>query len=173
MKIEDGQTLLFTGDSITDCERIYPFGEGAGLGNGYVALVDSLLSAWYPDRIVRVLNTGISGNRVIDLEIRWHSDILDYEPDWLSIMIGINDVWRHFDTIANPIQVGIERYESAYRGILAQTRSRLKGLVLMTPFFLEKNSSDPMRACLDEYRGVVKKLVPHTNRCTIYGALIE
>ena len=115
-------------------------------------------AAWYPERGIRVLNTGISGNRVRDLETRWQSDSLDLEPDWLSIMIGVNDVWRHFDNHLNTDQVGLECYESTYRRILEQTRGNVSGLVLMTPFFLEPNRTDPMRAQLDTYGEVVERL---------------
>ena len=158
MRIENNQKLLLTGDSITDCDRGYPIGEGDSLGTGYVAAVDSLLTAAYPERIISVLNSGISGNRVIDLETRWQADVLAHEPDWLSIMIGINDVWRQFDAITKPDQVDIERYESIYRKLLEQTRSKLKGLVLMTPYFIEENRSDPMRELMDRYSAVVKRL---------------
>ena len=158
MNLDNGQTLLFTGDSITDCGRGHPIGKGGGLGDGYVAMVDSLLSAWYPERVIRVLNSGISGNRVIDLERRWQTDVLDHQPDWVAIMIGVNDVWRQFDNITDPDQVDVRRYESTYRKLLEQTRPRVKGLVLMTPFFLETNRSDPMRARVDEYSVVVEGL---------------
>ena len=114
MKLETGQTLLFTGDSITDCGRARPIAADIDLGDGYVNLVNSLLSVRYPERIIRIMNTGISGNRVIDLETRWQTDILDLNPDWLSIMIGINDVWRHFDRATNPDQVNIQRYENTH-----------------------------------------------------------
>ena len=98
MKIKSRQTLLMTGDSITDCERIRPLGfMHGGLGNGYVSMVDTMLNAAYPAEPVRVLNTGIGGNRVINLADRWQEDVLAHEPDWVSIMIGINDVWRQFD----------------------------------------------------------------------------
>ena len=43
----------------------------------YVSQVDSLLSNWYPERLIRIINTGNSGDRVVDLEKRWHSDVLD------------------------------------------------------------------------------------------------
>ena len=70
MKIHDGQSILFTGDSITDCGRVRPVGTGADLGEGYVAFEDNLLAAWYPERSNRVLNTGINGNRVFHLKTR-------------------------------------------------------------------------------------------------------
>ena len=158
MKIQDGQTILFTGDSITDCGRARPLGVGAGLGEGYVAFADSLLAASYPECRIRVLNTGISGNRVIDLEARWQTDVLDPAPDWLSVMIGINDVWRQFDNPLDPDQVAIGRYETTYRRLLQKTREELKGLVLMTPYFIEPNLSDPMRERMDAYGMVVERL---------------
>lgn len=158
MKIHDGQSILFTGDSITDCGRVRPVGTGAGLGDGYVALVDSLLAAWYPERRIRVLNTGINGNRVIDLEMRWQTDVLDLAPDWLSVMIGINDVWRQFDNQHDPDQVTIERYETTYRKLLEQTRQGLNGLILMTPYLIEPRLSDCMRERMDAYGMVVEQL---------------
>lgn len=158
MKIEDGQTILFTGDSITDCGRARPIGTGAGLGEGYVAFANSLLATSYPERHIRVLNTGVGGNRIIDLDARWQSDVIDLMPDWLSVLIGINDVWRQFDNALDPDQVGIERYESVYRDILKRTRPALEGLVLMSPYFIESNRSDPMRESMDAYGMVVERL---------------
>ena len=62
-----------------------------------MAQVDALMGAVYPHGI-RVINMGTSGNTVRDLKARWQRDVLDHKPDWLSIMIGINDVWRQFDS---------------------------------------------------------------------------
>lgn len=156
---EANQTVLFIGDSITDCGRERPVGRRKGnLGAGYVSFIDNILGAALPEVPLRVLNTGISGNRVIELEARWQSDVLDLEPDWLSVMIGINDVWRQFDSGPGMAQVESGQYESVYRSLLAQTRPQLKGLVLMSPYFLETNRSDPMRAKMDVYGGITKKL---------------
>ena len=158
MKITDGQTILFTGDSITDCGRARPVGRGDELGSGYVSLMDAFWGATRPECQITVLNTGIGGNRVIDLESRWESDVIQLIPDWLSIMIGINDVWRQHDAPNEPDQVPIERYERIYRILLEQTRKKLKGLVLMSPYIIEPDKSDPMRAQMDNYAEVVKKL---------------
>jgi lysophospholipase L1-like esterase len=80
--------------------------DGSGLGTGYVSLVDSLLRAAYPQGRIRMVNMGTSGNTVRDLAERWQTDVLDLEPDWLSIMIGINDVWRQFDSPLRPVAAG-------------------------------------------------------------------
>ena len=157
MKITDGQSILFTGDSITDCGRGYPVGEKGRLGDGYVSLVDGLLGASNPQTHVTILNTGIGGNRVIDLEKRWRKDIRRLKPDWLSVMIGLNDVWRQFDR-PELEQVYIEQFEDVYRRLLVQTRPELVGLVLMTPYFIETNRADPMRVKMDAYGMVVRQL---------------
>ena len=164
MKLQNKQTLMFTGDSITDCGRGRPIGTMPnGLGDGYVSLVHGWLYATRPDLGIVVLNTGTSGNRVTDLESRWSEDILAQAPDWLSVMIGINDVWRQFDQPHTPGQVDIVRYEATLRRLLEKTRPTLKGLVLMTPFYIEANPADPMRAMMDRYGQVVKKLAGEFN----------
>ncbi|MBL8093035.1 MAG: SGNH/GDSL hydrolase family protein [Anaerolineales bacterium] len=149
-----GCKLVMIGDSITDCERARPIGEGLfnALGRGYVSLVDGLLQATEPRRRIRIVNMGTSGNTVRDLEARWQTDVLALEPDWLSIMIGINDVWRQFDS---PWQVEqhvlLDEYAQTLERLVAQTRPRLQGLVLMTPYVLEPNRADAMRSQMDAY----------------------
>lgn len=157
MKIGNGQTFLLQGDSITDAGRGRPVGEGTKLGGGYPNQINALLQASYADRKIRVLNTGISGNRVTDLQGRWQTDVLDLKPDWLSIMIGTNDVWRQFDRPTGE-QVLPERFETIYRQLLTVTRPSLKGLILLTPFLIEPNRSDAMRMRMVEYGKIVRKL---------------
>ena len=157
MFIENGQTILFTGDSITDCHRSRLVGEGLGLGGGYVSLLNSMLAAGIPDKSIRVLNTGVGGDRVIDLESRWDKDVLDLHPDCLSVMIGINDVWRQFDS-PELLQVDIDMYERVYRRLLTNLQPGIKRLVLMSPFLIEVDLSDPMRSMMDLYGGVVSKM---------------
>lgn len=149
------------GDSITDCGRAQPVGEGLGeaLGRGYVALVDSLLTARYPHLGMRVINVGNSGNTVRDLKQRWERDVLALKPDWLSVMIGINDVWRQFDLPRQKeIHVGLEEYEQTLDELCAATRQQVSGLVLLTPYFIELNRKDAMRARMDQYGAAVKRL---------------
>ncbi|MEA3438964.1 MAG: GDSL family lipase, partial [Chloroflexota bacterium] len=74
MKIKPRSRLLFIGDSITDCGRVRPVGEGETpelLGNGYVSLVDAALKATYPDYGIHTINMGVSGDTVRDLKLRW------------------------------------------------------------------------------------------------------
>ena len=86
--IQDGETVLFIGDSITDCGRR---GAEMPMGIGYVKMVTEITTARYPERNVNFINKGIGGNRITDLKDRWQDDVFYHSPDRLSIKIGIND----------------------------------------------------------------------------------
>ncbi len=159
MLIPAKSKLLFIGDSITDCGRERPAGEGDGLGSGYVSLINAFLCSACPPHDIRVLNVGVSGNTVRDLDARWQSDVVDLGPDWLSIMIGINDVWRHFDSpLDTENQVSLEEYASVLERLIRSTRPELEGLILMSPYFIEPSRADPMRSMMDRYGLVVQRL---------------
>lgn len=129
-------TLVFMGDSITDCGRRTSGGAGypEGLwGAGYPGLIASRLLADRPGEGWNIINQGISGNRIVDLYARWKGDCLNYAPDWVSILIGINDLW-HEKSCGNGVEV--PRYAQFYQMLLDWTRqSRPQArLVLMDPF---------------------------------------
>lgn len=166
MKIEPGSKLVMIGDSITDAGRAKPVGEGLfdAEGKGYVSIVRGWISGVYPEQRIRVVNMGTSGNTVADLKSRWSTDVIDLSPDWLSVMIGINDVWRQFDMpLQSEFHVLPEQYEHTLNEIVAAARPSLKGLVLMTPYYLEPNRADPMRRTMDAYRAIVKKIADKYN----------
>jgi lysophospholipase L1-like esterase len=154
------------GDSVTDAERARPIGEGlfGAVGRGYVSYVDALLGTVYPERAIRVVNMGSSGNTVRDLKARWQTDVLDLRPDWLTIMIGINDVWRQFDI---PWQAEAhvlpDEYESTLDALVQHTTPTVRGLVLMTPFYIEPNPQDAMRARMDAYGAAVRRTAERHN----------
>ena len=94
--------IVFAGDSVTDMGSVQPVGEGLfdNVGHGYVRIVKSMLAAFYPEIYLRVTNSGISGDTSRDLLTRFERDVIGLKPDWVSICIGINDVWRQFDSPA-------------------------------------------------------------------------
>jgi lysophospholipase L1-like esterase len=128
------QKVLFIGDSITDCgRRTEPH---APYGTGYVHLARALLLARYPSLGLEVVNRGIGGNTVRDLAARWEQDVIVEHPDWLSIKIGINDVWR--TVVARHAEaVPLDEYEQTYRHLLEQTKERTSArLILMEPYVI-------------------------------------
>ena len=152
-QIKDKQTLLFIGDSITDCgrrEAAY-----APLGCGYARFVSDFLTLREPKKSITVINRGIGGNTVEDLRSRWHDDVFSFRPDWLSIKIGINDLNAHLCG-NRPEWLHPAMFESIYREILTLTRHELPKcqILLISPFFL---SYDTLEA---SYRCKVLKLIP-------------
>jgi len=85
--------ILFQGDSITDFGREKNDVQGDWLGHGYAAMVSGALGYKYPNEF-EFINRGISGNRIIDVLARVKNDIINLAPDYMSILIGVNDVWH-------------------------------------------------------------------------------
>lgn len=130
--IKKDALVLFQGDSITDCGRSR--NDDKQLGNGYASMVAARFNALYPDQNIRFINKGISGDRTKDLVKRWKADCLDLKPDVVSILIGINDTWRRFDSNS---PTTAETYKDNYRRILAQIRESLDAkIIILEPFLL-------------------------------------
>ncbi|MFI5356767.1 MAG: SGNH/GDSL hydrolase family protein [Opitutales bacterium] len=161
MKLAPHSKLVLIGDSITDCERARPVGEGlfGAVGKGYVSLLEGLLGAIHPAHAIRLVNMGTSGHTVLDLKARWKTDVLDLKPDWLSIMIGVNDVWRQFDLPRQTeIHVSPRAYERTLENLVRTTRPKVKGLIVMAPFYIEPNRADAMRRRMDEYGALARQV---------------
>ena len=153
--------IVFAGDSVTDMGSEQPVGESfdENLGRSYVRIIDNMLSTWYPEILVRVTNSGISGNTSRDLLERYQRDVIDLNPDWVSICIGINDVWRQFDSPAMAdTHVMPEEYEANLEKMILAVKDSVKGIFLMTPYYMETNAEDGMRKRMDEYGAVCRKL---------------
>lgn len=154
-EIEKDAVVLFQGDSITDAGRNYEDQEN--LGTGYAMMAAAWFSACHPEKNVTFLNRGISGNRVKDLRTRWQDDCLNLRPTWVSILIGINDCWRRYDS-NDPTSA--ENFESDYRTILENVRQELNAnLILCEPFVLPHPADrENWREDLDPKIAVVRKL---------------
>ncbi len=161
MIFENMDRIVFAGDSVTDMDSAQPVGEGLfdNLGRGYVRVVDNMLSVYYPEVLVRVTNSGVSGNTSRDLLARFDRDVVDLNPDWVSICIGINDVWRQFDTPAIVSdQVFPQEYEENVEKMILAVKDRVKGMFLLSPYYMEPNRQDKMRARMDEYVEICRRL---------------
>jgi lysophospholipase L1-like esterase len=90
--------------------------------------------------------------------------VLDLKPDRVSILIGVNDVWRQFDSPLRPEEhVYYEEFEETYDQIVRITLKETEGVILMTPFYMEPNTGDPMRKMVDTYGEAVRKLAKKHN----------
>ena len=151
MQIKNGQTILFIGDSITDCGRR---GAEAPLGNGYVRLFANMLIIRHPGKAITVINKGISGDVVTGLRNRWSDDVIRHKPDIVSIKIGINDLHRTLRQ--SPDAVPPRLYREAYEDIVTRTKQALPAcrLLLIDPFYISTDTAPT------SFRNTVLKLLP-------------
>src|SRR5690625_2018384 len=119
-EMSERKKLLFIGDSITEWGR---FQDPENLGKNYVRLIHDYLKVSYPNKNFEVINRGISGNRITDLEKRWGEDVVGHKPDILSISIGINDVWRQIDQ-PQMEQVYPEQFRIIYEKLIVDTKEK-------------------------------------------------
>jgi acyl-CoA thioesterase I len=158
--INDNSVVLFQGDSVTDCGRIREI-EG-DLGQGYPMMIAAAFTALHPEKKVRFLNKGVSCDRVINLQERWQNDCIDLQPDVVSILIGINDTWRKFDSND---ATAVEKFEKIYRDILTKVKVKLGAkIILCEPFLLPvMQGQEQWREDLDPKLQVVRKLAREFN----------
>jgi lysophospholipase L1-like esterase len=158
--------MVFIGDSITDADRRRQ--AYSPLGFGYVHFVTNWLLAKYPACDLKIVNTGISGDTIIDLQHRWQSDCIAHRPDVLSILVGINDVWRR--TVEPDFAEGAagpDEFEITYGQLLAQAWKQCPcQLVLMEPFLFCRDPANEVYQTLGPYIEVVHKMAEK------HGALI-
>ncbi|MEM1326214.1 MAG: SGNH/GDSL hydrolase family protein [Bacteroidota bacterium] len=136
-------TVLFQGDSITDARRdrkAYYANQAHGFGNGYALYAAIQLSGQHPTTDWTFYNRGISGHKVPQLDARWREDVLQLQPDVLSILIGVNDYWH---TLNWDYKGTANSYRDDYRKLLERTKKALPNvkLLIAEPFYLAEGTA--------------------------------
>ena len=149
--------ILFQGDSVTDAGR--DRSDPHDMGNGYPRFASAMIQDSFPDTELEFIDLGISGNRTEHLVERLEADFIEVQPDIVSIMIGVNDVWHHY--AFEYVETTDEQFESNYRTVLDAIKSRTNARILMIqPFLLE--TVDPAKQVLCEElarkQAIVKRL---------------
>jgi lysophospholipase L1-like esterase len=142
------KVTVFIGDSVTDCGRLIepPYGDG---------YVSNIVAS---GRLTgEIINVGISGHRLIDLENRWDVDVLAHNPTVVSVAIGVNDMWRRYD---DNDPTSVEDFEDRYRRVLMATKAHGNPeIVLCEPFLLSvREEMNTWREDLDPKIAVVHKM---------------
>lgn len=154
------QTILFQGDSITDCGRDYL--DSASLSEGYPGQVAKLYRTLFPNDSINFINKGVSGDRVRNLLERYEEDINKIRPDFISILVGINDTWRRYDS-NDPTTP--EDFKKTYTTLLENIKRDLPQtkIMIMEPFLLHTETirtawhEDDLDAKIQVVRFVARK----------------
>ena len=147
--------IVFQGDSVTDAgrdKRNYHH-----MGNGYAKFASALIAEAHPDVDFEFINFGISGNRTSELFDRFYKDCLEFEPDVISILIGVNDVWHRHNI--HKIATTDEQTKLNYTCILERIKRESNAKILMmTPYILDHPDVQSMRAEVDTINVFIKEL---------------
>ena len=161
------KTIVFQGDSITDMVR--PTADDRYFGSGYANMVVAELNLRGEQN--RYYNRGISGNRSTDVLARVRCDLINLQPDVLSILMGINDIFHELE-----LQNGVSApyFDRVYRTILDMVLEELPycRILLLEPFVIKGCWTDDPPQRWDyisrhtaEYAAIVKQIA------TDYGAV--
>ena len=144
--------FLFQGDSITDTNRSRDHASNFCLGNGYPTIVAGILGAESKDKL-EFFNRAVGGNRIVDLYARMKADIINLKPDYMSVLIGVNDVWHE---LSDSDGVSAEKYEKIYSMLIEEILEELPNvkIFILEPFLCHGTATDPE---WDTFMGEVRK----------------
>jgi lysophospholipase L1-like esterase len=149
--------LLFQGDSITDAgrdKRNYH-----DMGKGYPKYAAELMADGHSDAEFEFINFGISGNRTCQLFDRLYKDGIEFQPDVISILIGINDIWHRYG--GERIATTDAQIETNYRAILERIKRETKAkIIILAPYVLDYDNEtrQAMRRDLETLLPIVRSL---------------
>ena len=147
--------IVFQGDSITDAgrdKRNYH-----NMGNGYPKYAAAMIREKFPNADIEMINQGISGNRTDQLFDRLYPDAIAFEPDVVSILIGINDIWHRHG--ANRIETTDEQVATNYRAILTRLKKQTNAkIIMLSPFLLDNEEKEAWRVELESILPIIRSL---------------
>lgn len=138
--LADGQTIVFLGDSITQA------------ANGYVSIVASMIGALAPDIRVNCINAGIGGHKVTDMLARVDKDVLAHDPDWVTLSVGVNDVWHGANGV--PIDAFREKYDELVLRLVERVGANV---VLFTTTVIGEDLRNEANARLVDYNNHIRE----------------
>ena len=147
--------IVFQGDSITDAGRDRR--NYHDMGRGYPKYATEKLREDFPDAEIEFINQGISGNRTSQLFDRFYRDAIAFEPDVISILIGINDIWHRHDP--ERIETTDAQFATNYRAILERIRRQSNAkIVMLAPFLLDNEKKEAWRPEVERILPIVREL---------------
>lgn len=151
--------FLFQGDSITDAHRDDENEDNFGLGCGYALLVASDFSKNRKGEF-KFLNRGVSGDRVTDIYARIKEDIINLAPDYMSILVGVNDIAHE---LTMKCGVDAEKYEKIYSMLIEEVKKALPDIkiIILEPFVLKGSGTQEL---WEQFKTEVKKHGEATER---------
>jgi len=157
-KINDKQQVIFLGNSITE------MGESP---DGYVSLIRTLVATLYPEKTIYILNAGIGGHKSVDMNARFQRDVLQFKPDWVTVSVGINDVWHDFLNKRPELKdlkgVPVDEFTTNLSQMIQRAQSSGIKVALFTTTVIGENLQSEENKRLADYNKRITKIARKNN----------
>jgi isoamyl acetate esterase len=164
--LKKGERIVLLGDSIT---------QGGSSPKGYVTLIKKAMDEKHKELEIEVINAGISGNKVPDLQKRLQKDVLNQRPTLVVIYIGINDVWHGERNPKNGTSK--EKFEAGLKDIISKINDSGSRVVLCTPSVIGEKTggANNLDSKLDEYAEISRAIAKEMKLplCDLRKAFVE
>jgi lysophospholipase L1-like esterase len=163
IQLKKGDRIIFLGDSIT---------QGGGGKTGYITLIKNALDEKHKDLAIEVVNAGISGNKVPDLQKRVEKDVIAKKPTLVFVYIGINDVWHGEGNPKNGTQP--EAFEAGLKEVIGKITASGARVILCTPTVIGEKTNAKVDEKLDAYSDISRKVAkePGLPLCDLRKAFV-
>ncbi len=143
MVLEDGDTVVLLGDSIThQCL--------------YTQYFEDYIYTRFPNKRIRVHNAGVGGAKAWDALQRFDKDVAAYKPKYVTVLLGMND-GRY-----TPFN---QEFFETYQNDMAKVVEKIKAIgatpILMTPTMFDARArrmnprGNSNEAAVSQYNGVM------------------
>lgn len=115
LNLQDGETVVFLGDSITHQAL-------------YTQYLENFYYTRYPDRRIHFHNAGVSGDKASDALARFNDDVAAFEPDHVTVLLGMND--GQYEPFSKET---LETYQAGMNEILARIDATGAEAIALSP----------------------------------------
>jgi lysophospholipase L1-like esterase len=150
---DNPKKVVFFGDSITQA-GVQP--------KGYITLLSQLLEQKGLKDKFELVGSGIGGNKIYDLYLRFEDDVLSKKPDLVIIYVGVNDVWHK---TSHGTGTDADKFEKFYQALINKIKNNGMTMILCTPAVIGErtDSSNQQDGDLNHYSKIIRTLAEKNN----------
>ena len=147
LKIKNGESLAFLGDSITQQGWTNPY--------GYLHLVGTALKSKGVE--IKIIPAGISGHKSTNMNARMERDVVKKNPVWMTLSCGVNDVWH------GAHGVKLDQYKKEITSILDKADKAGIKVIVLTATMIKEDAQNELNKKLIPYNEFLRQIAKERN----------